>query len=117
MDGKYIKFQSIKEKIRVNGLKNSTMPKIANDRLIRKHGDYYLRIVTYTYIADMTNENGQKKRLTPDDNSVIKIDFGVGRQLTFSNGIFVEKKRRMACLHADNSCFFHSSLFSQINAF
>lgn len=91
MDGKYIKIQNIKGKIRVNGLKQiPEYAEIANARLIRKHGDYYLRIVTYTFKADLAEEDEEKERAVPTDNSAIGIDFGIGRQLTFSNGIFVE---------------------------
>lgn len=89
IDGKYIKVQNIKGKINVDGLNQiPEYAEIANARLIRKHDDYYLRIVTYTFKTDLAEE--KKERTVPTDNSAIGIDFGIGRQLTFSNGIFVE---------------------------
>lgn len=89
IDGKYIKVQNIKGKIKVDGLNQiPEYAEIANARLIRKHDDYYLRIVTYTFKTDLAEE--KKERTVPTDNSAIGIDFGIGRQLTFSNGIFVE---------------------------
>jgi putative transposase len=74
-DGK-VRLQGMKQWLRVRGLEQ--IPKeaeIACATLIRRNGDYYLNITTYT--------NKGKKQ-------VVGIDFGCETQMTFSNGIKVE---------------------------
>lgn len=91
INGKYIKIQNIKGLIKVHGLAQiPEYAEIANARLIHKHGDYFLRIVTYAFKKDLAKEEKEKGCSVPEDNSAIGIDFGISRQLTFSNGIFVE---------------------------
>lgn len=83
IDKNQIKIQGIKQKIRVNGLKQiKKIPAgadIANGTLICKHGDYYLSITTY--------QTKEKPIITTGQ---IGIDFGLARQLTLSNSIGIE---------------------------
>jgi len=91
LDGKYVKIQNIKGKIRVNGLKQiPEYTEMANARLICKHGDYFLRIVTYTSKSDLAEEDRKKGRAAPVDNSAIGLDFGIRQQMTFSNRVSIE---------------------------
>ncbi len=57
LDGKYIRIQGIKQKLRVRGLEQ--LPEgvdVANGNLIRRNGGYHLSITTY-----QTRENQEKK--------------------------------------------------------
>ena len=73
---------------RANGLKQIPgYTEIANARLIHKHGDYFLRIVTFIHKDDIIKEYEEKKYALPPENTTIAIDFGIDKQLTFSNGV------------------------------
>jgi len=87
--GNKVRLQGMKSWIRVNGLDQIPVnAEIANATLVRKNGDYYLHITTYTEAVD---------RVVPEAS--IGIDFGCETQLTFSNGIKlqfqVEPSRRL----------------------
>ena len=76
---KYVRIQGIKQKLRVNGL--NQLPEgveFANGILLQRHGDYYLAITTY-----------QAKETKPAPVKTVGIDFGLAKQLTFSNGIAI----------------------------
>ncbi|HZD36305.1 MAG TPA: transposase [Nitrososphaeraceae archaeon] len=81
LNNKYIKIQGIKQKIKVIGLKQ--IPEgsdFANANLIHRNDDYYLKITTY-----------QEK--LPKEISIFKsvgIDFNIGKQLVWSNGIEIQ---------------------------
>ena len=88
INDKYIKIQNIKGLIKVNGLKQiPEYAEIANARLIHRHGDYFLRIVTFIHKDDIAKEYKEKKRTLPTTDTAIAIDFGIDKQLAFSNGI------------------------------
>lgn len=75
--GNKVRLQGMKRWMRVNGL--DQIPgdaEIANATLVRKNGDYYLHITTYTEAVE---------RIVPEAS--IGIDFGCETQLTFSNGV------------------------------
>jgi len=72
INGKYIKIQNIKGLIKVHGLAQiPEYAEIANARLIHKHGDYFLRIVTYAFKKDLAKEEKEKGCSVPEDNSAI----------------------------------------------
>ena len=80
INGKYLRVQKIKQKLRVNGLEQ--LPpncEFANAMLLHQHGDYYVAITTYT---------PREHRPVAPANS-IGIDFGLKNQLTLSNGVRV----------------------------
>lgn len=77
-----ISIQGIKQKLRVNGLKQiPENSEFANATLIMKHGDYFLKLTVY--IPKIQNTKIKQ---------CIGIDFGIKTQLTFSNRIKVESK-------------------------
>ncbi|HYB04440.1 MAG TPA: transposase, partial [Nitrososphaerales archaeon] len=82
LDKHYVHIQGIKQPFKVSGL--SQIPKdaeLASALLLKKHGDYYLHVITYqTKVVPMHRE--EKQQL----NSV-GIDLGIKNQLTLSNGI------------------------------
>lgn len=84
LDNKYVKIQGIKKKLKVMGLKQ--IPNgvdIANGTLVKKHGDFYLKVTTY--------QNKINNSITlGNTNSSIGIDFGINKQLTLSNGISIQ---------------------------
>lgn len=73
-----VRLQGMKQWMRVRGLEQIE-GEIACATLIRKAGDYYIHITTYT---------SPEVKDIPD--SVIGIDFGCETQLTFSNGVKVK---------------------------
>jgi putative transposase len=80
IDNKHIRVQGIKKKIKVEGLKQiPDNADIANSMLVKKHGDFYLKITTY-----------QEKEHIPEMAYSTGIDFGISRQLTLNNGIGIE---------------------------
>jgi putative transposase len=81
LDEKHVAIQGIKQRLRVRGLRQ--LPHgvdIANGALMRRSGDYYLSITTYE----------GSKSLERGNNLCLGIDFGLGKQLTLSNGIEVQ---------------------------
>jgi putative transposase len=79
-DRKYIKLQGLKHRLKVNGLEQIPLDsEIASAMLVRKCGDFYFHISTYT---------NNKKLLPPE--LFIGIDFGCDTQLTLRNGIKIE---------------------------
>uniref|UniRef100_A0A6H1ZK27 Putative transposase n=1 Tax=viral metagenome TaxID=1070528 RepID=A0A6H1ZK27_9ZZZZ len=81
LDTKYISIQGLNQKLKVIGLKQ--IPEgadIANGTLIHRNGDYYLSVTTY-----------QKKveQQAPAIGS-IGIDFGLSKQLMYSNGTSIQ---------------------------
>ena len=77
---KYIRLQGLKHKLKVNGLEQIPLDsEIANAMLVRKCGDFYFHITTYT---------SDKKPIPP--KNFIGIDFGCATQLTLSNGVKIE---------------------------
>jgi putative transposase len=80
LDKKHIKIQGIRQKIKVNGLKQiPEKADIANGALICKNGDYYLSVTTY-----------QTKEIPKKSFASIGIDFGLARQMTLSNSIGIQ---------------------------
>ncbi len=80
LDNKHIKIQGIKQKIRVNGLKQIPAgADITNGTLVYKHGDYYILMATY---------QTKEKPIIP--TAQLGIDFGLVRQLTLSNSIGIQ---------------------------
>ena len=80
----YIKFNKIKVKIR--GL--DQIPKgaeLCNAQLLRKGKDYYISITTFIDKSKLENHNVKNKSKFDS----IGIDYGIGTQLTFSNGVKV----------------------------
>jgi putative transposase len=78
-DGK-VRLQGMKQWLRVRGLEQIPQEaEIACATLIRRNGDYYINITTYT--------NKEKKHIP---EAVVGIDFGCETQMTFSNGIKVQ---------------------------
>lgn len=70
----------MKQWLRVRGLEQIPQDaEIACATLIRRNGDYYLNVTTYT--------NKEKKHIP---EAVVGIDFGCETQMTFSNGIKVK---------------------------
>ena len=77
-----ISIQGIKQKLRVSGLKQIPEDsEFANATLIRKHGDYFLKVTVYT-----------PKEINTKVKDCIGIDFGISTQMAFSNGIKIESK-------------------------
>ncbi|WP_287583640.1 transposase [Candidatus Borrarchaeum sp.] len=85
INGKYMQFQKIPQKLRVNGLEQ--LPpncECANATLLHQHGDYYVAITTYT------PRKHSPAMVVPAQS--IGIDFGVKNQLSLSNGIRIQYK-------------------------
>jgi len=81
LDTKYISIQGLNQKLKVIGLKQiQEGADIANGTLIHRNGDYYLSVTTY-----------QKKveQQAPAIGS-IGIDFGLSKQLMYSNGTSIQ---------------------------
>ena len=75
-----VRLQRMKRWLRVRGLEQIPQEaEIACATLIRRNGDYYINITTYT--------NKEKKHIP---EAVVGIDFGCETQMTFSNGIKVQ---------------------------
>ena len=77
--GNKIRLQGMKQWMRVRGLEQVKDTEIACATLVRKSGDYYIHITTYTT---------PEIKVIPD--AVIGIDFGCDTQLTFSNRVKVK---------------------------
>lgn len=78
--GNKVRLQGMKTWLRVRGLEQIPEgAEIANAVLMRRAGDYYINITTYT--------NKEKKHIP---ERIIGIDFGCDTQLTFSNGVKVK---------------------------
>ncbi len=80
LDTKYITIQGLKQKLKVVGLKQ--IPEgvdIANGTLVHRNDDYYLSVTTYQ----------KKTEQTPAIGS-IGIDFGLSKQLMYSNGTSIQ---------------------------
>jgi putative transposase len=80
LDTKYITIQGLKQKLKVIGLKQ--IPEgadIANGTLIHKNGNYYLSITTY-----------QEKKKPVSAVESVGIDFGLSKQLMYSNGTSIQ---------------------------
>ena len=83
LNDKYISIQSVKGKIKVNGLKQLTKHvEIANANLIRKADDYFIKITCY--IDKEKVEKVEKMALS------VGIDFGVTHPLTLSDEVYVD---------------------------
>ena len=86
LNDRFVKIQNIKQKLVVNGLEQfiyDTEFEISSANLIRKGGDYFLKVMVYfkpEYVA--------KKQ--PPAGSHTGIDYGVGTQMTLSQGIQVK---------------------------
>jgi transposase len=81
IDKRHIKVQNIGT-LKVNGL--DQMPEnaeLANARLIKRHGDYYIQITAF-----LPKEEPMQEPL------YIGIDFGIKNQLTLSNGVRINFK-------------------------
>lgn len=77
-----ISIQGIKQKLKVSGLKQiPENSEFANATLIKKHGDYFLKVTVYT-----------PKVISSKVKGCIGIDFGISTQMAFSNGIKVCSK-------------------------
>lgn len=75
-----VRFQGMKQWLKVNGLEQIPQEaEIACATLIRRNGNYYINITTYT---------NKEKKHTPE--AVLGIDFGCETQMTFSNGIKIQ---------------------------
>lgn len=80
LDTKYITIQGLKHKLKVIGLKQiPDGADIANGTLIHRNGDYYLSVTTYQ----------KKTEQTPAIRS-IGIDFGLSKQLMYSDGTSIQ---------------------------
>jgi putative transposase len=80
LDKHFIRIQGIKQPLRVKGL--FQLPKdseIASALLIKKHGDYYLHVITYQTKLIIDSESLESKSMG--------IDLGIKNQLTLSNRI------------------------------
>lgn len=87
-ENKKIRISGMKQWIKVRGL--DQIPdnvEFANAQLIRRNGDYYLKVITF--IDKDKYEENNKDRPKPQDAS-IGIDFGCTTQLTLSNDIKIE---------------------------
>ena len=80
LDTKYVRIEKLKQKLKVIGLKQIPAgADIANGTLIKRNGNYYLSITTY-----QENIN----QVHPQQS--IGIDFGLSKQLAFSNGTSIQ---------------------------
>lgn len=98
-----IRVQGIKKPIKVLGLGQITSEyEIANAKLIKKHGDYFFKI---TCFIDKKIANANKK--VPQKGSAVGIDFGVGTDMTLSNGekisVKVKPSKRIISSHKELS--------------
>jgi len=96
-ENNYIDLLKIKQYLKVNGLNQIFKEsEFANAFLIRKHGSYFLNVVTFL-----------PKEKPIECAKAIGIDFGIKTQMTFSNGIKAEFKipvsRRVKKLHQNLS--------------
>ena len=97
IDKNKIQIQGIKNKIYVSGLKQIPVgAEFANANLIRRHGDFYLKVTTFV-----------EKEINLNNINRIGLDFGIKTQLAFSNGIKLESKipvsKRSLLLHKNLS--------------
>ncbi|MHA2231603.1 MAG: RNA-guided endonuclease InsQ/TnpB family protein [Candidatus Hodarchaeales archaeon] len=79
-----LKLQKLKQRVRVHGC--GQLPReaeVANAQLLRRHGDYYLHVVTY-------QARTTRPCLTAPPATAVGIDTGLQTQFTFSNGVTVE---------------------------
>ncbi|MFQ5976527.1 MAG: RNA-guided endonuclease InsQ/TnpB family protein [Candidatus Heimdallarchaeota archaeon] len=91
-----VKLQNLNQRLRVHGC--SQLPgevELANAHLLRRHGDYYLHVVTYQA------KTKRACQMAPSGTS-IGIDTGLQTQFAFSNGVavayripFPERLRRL----------------------
>ncbi|MHA2232525.1 MAG: transposase, partial [Candidatus Hodarchaeales archaeon] len=79
-----IKLQKVKQRLRVHGCEQIPIEaELANAHLIRRHGDYYLHVVTYH------PKTKRACQMAPPGTS-IGIDTGLQTQFSFSNGVAVD---------------------------
>ncbi|MFQ5980240.1 MAG: RNA-guided endonuclease InsQ/TnpB family protein, partial [Candidatus Heimdallarchaeota archaeon] len=79
-----LKLQKLKQRLRVHGCGQLPFDaELANAQLLRRHGDYYLHVVTY-------QARTTQPCLTAPPDTAIGIDPGLQTQFTFSNGVAVE---------------------------
>jgi putative transposase len=77
IDNKFVKIQGIKQKLRVNGLKQIPHnAELTTANLVRVGDDYYIRLTCFLPL--------EEKQVKPD--AAIGIDFGCSTQLTLSTG-------------------------------
>ncbi|MFQ5979743.1 MAG: RNA-guided endonuclease InsQ/TnpB family protein [Candidatus Heimdallarchaeota archaeon] len=73
-----IQLQGLRERIRVRGMDQfPPAAEFANAHLLSRQGDYYLHVTTYQPKAKQPEPPPQR----------IGLDFGLGHQITFSNGV------------------------------
>ncbi|MHA2494603.1 MAG: RNA-guided endonuclease InsQ/TnpB family protein [Candidatus Hodarchaeales archaeon] len=79
-----LKLQKLQQRVRVYGCQQlSTDAELANAHLLRRHGDYYLHVVTYQ------PKSTRACQMAPPGTS-IGMDTGLQTQFAFSNGVMVE---------------------------
>jgi len=86
ISGKYVRIQNIKQRLKVSGI--DQFPKdanfdIANAVIIRKHGDYYVKVSVFIM---------NKPVVARPDKPDVGVDFGLKTQLTLSDGVKIEFK-------------------------
>jgi len=81
LNNKYIQIEKVKQKLRVSGL-DQILPtdEITNAFLIKRSGDFFLKIVTFR----------NKETVDTSNLSSIGLDFGISNQITISNKISVK---------------------------
>jgi putative transposase len=80
LDKYYIRIQGIKQPLKVRGL--FQLPKDSKNEsalVTKKHGDYYLHVITYQTKVIVNSE--------PRESKSLGIDLGIKNQLTLSNGV------------------------------
>ncbi|MHA2271696.1 MAG: RNA-guided endonuclease InsQ/TnpB family protein [Candidatus Hodarchaeales archaeon] len=79
-----LKLQKLKQRLRVHGCQQLPADaELANAHLLRRHGDYYLHVVTYQ------PKSKRACQMAPPGTS-IGMDTGFQTQFAFSNGVMVE---------------------------
>ncbi|MHA2497048.1 MAG: RNA-guided endonuclease InsQ/TnpB family protein [Candidatus Hodarchaeales archaeon] len=79
-----LKLQKLKQRVRVHGCDQiPTDAELANAHLLRRHGDYYLHVVTY-------QRKTTRACQTAPPGTSIGMDTGLQTQFAFSNGVAVE---------------------------
>ncbi|MHA2495887.1 MAG: RNA-guided endonuclease InsQ/TnpB family protein [Candidatus Hodarchaeales archaeon] len=79
-----LKLQKLKQWLRVHGCQQLPADaELANAHLLRRHGDYYLHVVTY-------QRKTTRACQTAPPGSSIGMDTGLQTQFAFSNGVMVE---------------------------
>jgi len=81
LNSKYVKIEKVKQKLRVSGLQQ-ILPtdEIANAFLIKRAGDFFLKIVTFR----------NKETIDTTNLPSVGLDFGISNQITISNGISIK---------------------------